>query len=297
MRILALKMRGAIARVFPGCVMIGQAVAFNMFLAFFPMLLLALGFITSSEAFRGAAVELPQKLRLILPPGSEQLLMDYFMRRAVHPERWMAIGAGGTLIAGTQVMATLMHGFRIVDREVRPARYLGIQLRALLLLCVVLGPFNVVVVLTVFGRRARAEVVKMIGLESLLRGVPGLVVSLLVVLTLALVVLMVLYHIGRDGRYRWKEVLPGAFVATLLWWVVDMSFGVYVRHVPYGVVYGGLAAAIGLLLWMYMTAMVIFLGAGYNAEGVYYRPARKRAGDYLASGAYLPREKAVTLKK
>jgi uncharacterized BrkB/YihY/UPF0761 family membrane protein len=44
-----------------------------------------------------------------------------------------------------------------------------------------------------------------------------------------------------------------------------MLFGFYVRHVPYGIVYGGLAAAIGLLLWMYMTAMVIFLGAAYNA--------------------------------
>jgi membrane protein len=54
-------------------------------------------------------------------------------------------------------------------------------------------------------------------------------------------------------------------VATILWWVVDMLFGFYVRHVPYGIVYGGLAAAIGLLLWMYMTAMVIFLGAAYNA--------------------------------
>jgi uncharacterized BrkB/YihY/UPF0761 family membrane protein len=32
------------------------------------------------------------------------------------------------------------------------------------------------------------------------------------------------------------------------------------------VVYGGLAAAIGLILWMYVTAMVVLLGAAYNAE-------------------------------
>jgi membrane protein len=35
---------------------------------------------------------------------------------------------------------------------------------------------------------------------------------------------------------------------------------------PYDVVYGGLAAAIGLLLWMYLTAVVVLIGAAYNAE-------------------------------
>jgi len=55
-------------------------------------------------------------------------------------------------------------------------------------------------------------------------------------------------------------------VSTIMWWVVDVLFGVYVRKMPYDVVYGGLAAAIGLLLWMYLTAVVILIGSAYNAE-------------------------------
>jgi membrane protein len=55
-------------------------------------------------------------------------------------------------------------------------------------------------------------------------------------------------------------------VATLLWWLVDVLFGVYVRRVPYSIVYGGLAAVIGLLIWMELSAVIIFLGAGWNAE-------------------------------
>jgi len=35
---------------------------------------------------------------------------------------------------------------------------------------------------------------------------------------------------------------------------------------PYDVVYGGVAAAIGLLVWMYLTTVVVLLGAAYNAE-------------------------------
>ena len=55
-------------------------------------------------------------------------------------------------------------------------------------------------------------------------------------------------------------------VATLLWWVADIGFGFYVRKVPYNVVYGGLAAVIGLLIWMQISTIIIFLGAAWNAE-------------------------------
>ena len=61
-------------------------------------------------------------------------------------------------------------------------------------------------------------------------------------------------------------LFPGAAVATVLWWVVDITFGFYVRKMPYDAVYGGLAAAIGLLLWMYLTAMVVLVGAAFNVE-------------------------------
>jgi YihY family inner membrane protein len=59
--------------------------------------------------------------------------------------------------------------------------------------------------------------------------------------------------------------LPGAFVATLLWWVVNTAFGYYVRKVPYSIVYGGLAAAIGLAVWMNLSALVVLYGAAFNA--------------------------------
>ena len=81
----------------------------------------------------------------------------------------------------------------------------------------------------------------------------------------ALGVVFVIYRLGQPDIVTWHDVFPGAAVATILWWIVDIGFGFYVRVVPYGTVYRGLAAVIGLLLWMYLTAMVIFMGAAYNA--------------------------------
>jgi membrane protein len=39
-----------------------------------------------------------------------------------------------------------------------------------------------------------------------------------------------------------------------------------VRKMPYGIIYGGLAAVIGLLIWMELSTVIIFLGAAWNAE-------------------------------
>jgi membrane protein len=262
---VARKLRGCISRVLPGCLMQAQAVAFNMFLAFFPMLLFALGLMTTSIRMQGAIKDLPGRLSAILPPGSERVVLDYLIHRGEHPGRWIWLGLGGVLLAGTQVMIGLMDGFReIANDPIRPPFWRR-QLRALFLLCLTIVPALAAITLTVFGRQVRAWLLVKLGLPDLVRILMA-AAYICFELLLALGVLVIVYRIGRPHGSSSRTFLPGAFVATILWWVLDVSLGFYVRHVPYGAVYGGLAAAIGLLLWMYMTAMVIFIGAAYNAE-------------------------------
>jgi len=78
--------------------------------------------------------------------------------------------------------------------------------------------------------------------------------------------LTVIYWVARPKEKSLRHVLPGAMLATLLWWLVNVLFGVYVRRVPYSMIYGGLAAVIGLLIWLQISAVIVFLGAAWNAE-------------------------------
>ena len=264
-RVLTLLYRG-LGRIFPDCVTLSQAVAFNMFLAFFPMLLLALGVLSSKAAFRDALTELPERLRVIVPPGSEDIVTQYFVRRGAHPWKWFLLGLGGTLLAGSQVMAGFIEGFRIIEGDpIRPG-YWRLHLRALVLLLLTIVPALAVIFLTVFGKQERAWLVHELGEQPLLIHAVGFVFQAAVVFLLSMVVLVVLYRIGRPGHRGVRNLLPGAGVATVLWWLVDIVLGAYVRRMPYDVVYGGLAAAIGLLIWMYLTAVVVLLGSAYNAE-------------------------------
>ena len=154
-----------LGRVFPDCLNLSQAIAFNMFLAFFPVLLLALGILSSSSTFHNVLRELPERLRMIVPSGSEDIVSQYFVRKGQHPWKWFLLGLGGTLIAGSQVMVGFMEGFRTIEGDhVRPAYWRG-HLRALLLLLLTFLPALVVVSLTVFGKQARGSLIHTFGVS------------------------------------------------------------------------------------------------------------------------------------
>jgi len=256
---------GALGRVFPECVTLSQAIAFNMFLAFFPLLLLALGLLGATSLFSDALKEIPTRLTMILPPGSSRVVAEYFVRRAVHPWRWFSLGLGGTLLAGTQVMVGFMEGFRVIEGDLLRPGYWWRQLRALGLVCLTIVPMLAVVVLTVFGRQVRSSQLFRVGSPHFTHQLE-IALYVAVVFLLAMGVLVLLYRIGRPGHPGLRVLLPGAAVSTFLWWAADIIFGWYVRRMPYDVIYRGLASAIGLLLWMFLTALIVLLGAAYNAE-------------------------------
>lgn len=262
-------------RIFPDCVTLGQAIAFNMFLAFFPLLLFAVGLLSGTSFFQDAMREIPAHLSIIVPPSSTEVVFDYFLRRGLHPLRWIYLGFGGTLLAGSQVMMGFIEGFRLIEGDPIPLGYWRRQLRALSLLCLTILPVLAVIGLTVFGKAFRAWLVQRTGAPHHLVQQFTFALYVALVFVLAMAVLVTLYRLGRPGHPGILELFPGAVIATGLWWAADVSFGYYVRRVPYNLVYGGLAAAIGLLLWMYLTAMIILLGAAYNAEAIEAQHAEK----------------------
>jgi len=255
----------ALGRILPDCVTLSQAIAFNMFLAFFPLLLLALGLLSITSIFHDALREIPEHLRLILPPSSTEVVFGYFVRKGIHSWRWILLGFAGTLIAGTQVMIGFIESFRVIEGDLLMTGYWQRQLRALAMLSLTLVPILAVIILTVFGKQTRPWLMRQVGSLQHAHQLEMLCYAGLVFL-LAMGVLVVLYRIGRPGHAGFRVLLPGAAVSTILWWAADISFGWYVRRMPYDFIYRGLAGAIGLLLWMFLTALIVLLGAAYNAE-------------------------------
>ena len=262
---LAKRALSMFGRVFPRCSMIAQAIAFNLFLAFFPTLLIAVGLATSPLGGRTALFDLISDLTSLLPPGSQQIVSEFLVKRGPDAWKWALVGLGGTLLAGTQVMKLLMEGVHTIygDRD-RPG-FFARQLRALALLILTIAPLLVAAILGVFGRPLRRWLGSELGKGAAMQAWWAIFFHGIAIL-LAMIAVTVIYKWARPRQQSLTTVLPGALIATLLWWVADLGFGFYVRKMPYGIIYGGLAAVIGLLIWMELSTVIIFLGAAWNAE-------------------------------
>ncbi len=268
------KIWGTVARVFPRCNVISQAIAFNVFLAFFPTLLLAVWLASSWIGTRAALLDTIRDFTQFLPPGSQGIVAEFLTRRGADVWKFALLGWVGSLIGGSQVMKLVMDGIHLIYGDEERLGFFHRQFRGLLLLVITFAPILVAGILGVFGRPLRHWLTGIIGKHAFVSGL-WLVFFPLVAMILAMLALAVIYWVARpDEEERLVQVLPGAVVATLLWWLVNAAFGLYVRRVSYSVLYGGLAAVIGLLIWMQISAVIVLLGAAWNAEEATHRQSR-----------------------
>jgi membrane protein len=254
-----------LGRVFPRCSMIAQAIAFNVFLAFFPTLLLAVGFASSWIGSKTETLEAIRNFTEFLPPGSQGIVLDFLARHGADVWKYALAGAVGTLLGGSQVMKLVMEGIHLIYGDEERIGFLHRQFRGLLLLLITMAPIVVAGILGVFGRPLRHWLTEQLWKNAPVHGM-WLVFFPLAAMVLAMLALTVIYWVARPQEKHLSHVLPGAAVATLLWWLTNALFGFYVRRMPSNVVYGGLAAVIGLLVWMQISAVIVFLGAAWNAE-------------------------------
>ncbi len=77
----------------------------------------------------------------------------------------------------------------------------------------------------------------------------------------------ILYNIIPDyGRSQWEWINPGSFIAIALWLLSTSGFRLYLSYFnSYNRTYGSLGAVIILMLWLYISAVVITFGGAINA--------------------------------
>jgi membrane protein len=86
-----------------------------------------------------------------------------------------------------------------------------------------------------------------------------------VALVTSATVLTALYHFGTKRKEHWAWVVPGAITGTVLWFPSTLAFGWYVTRIAnYSRFYGSFGAGIATLVWLYITAFSVLIGAELN---------------------------------
>ncbi len=89
-----------------------------------------------------------------------------------------------------------------------------------------------------------------------------------VLLLVLLIGLSLLYRYGPDRRAaRWQWVSVGSVLAAVTWISASFLFSWYLKSFAnYNATYGSLGAVVGLMIWLWLSTIVVLLGAEFNAE-------------------------------
>jgi membrane protein len=90
-----------------------------------------------------------------------------------------------------------------------------------------------------------------------------------------------LYRFGPSrARAKWRWISWGSVLATLAWLIMSVGFSYYLQNfADYNATYGSLGAAIGFMLWMWLSSVILIVGAELNAEMEHQTARDSTSGD------------------
>jgi membrane protein len=244
--------------------LLAAGVAFYALLSLFPAIIAAVsiyGLAADPETVRGQIARLTE----LLSPQTAELLGEQIKQ--------ITAGAGGALGLATVLgiltalwsassgMKALITGVNMAYDETETRKFLKLRGLALLLTLGAMMLMGIALLLIVVFPILTND------WPTALRWTASIVRWLLLA-ALLIVGLAVLYRYApdRDGP-KWSWVTWGSGIATVLWVVASLAFSFYVAQFGnYNKTYGALAGVIILLFWLWLTALVVLVGAELNTE-------------------------------
>lgn len=245
---------------------IAKASAYSSILTFFPALLIVGSVLATWRKGAPFMREITYALSRILPTGANTAL-NFLRGAAQRPFGLLVTASLITLWTASGVMVSWMEGFRRCYELPKVWGLIKERLIAFLLVIFALLPMTFATLLVAFGSKIEADILFYIAHEfSPYILLMWTIIRWIIAILTSITVISLIYHFGVPRTQPWHSVLPGASLATGLWFSTTLLFGWYLRHyADYSIIYGSLGAAIALLVWMYMVSLVVLVGAEFNA--------------------------------
>lgn len=236
--------------------------AYFFLLSFFPLLIFTSLLVSTMHINAGFVQEIFEG---VIPSDVLGFALNYLeYLRGLNINGLMYTGLFAALWTASRAVNSLSVAVNRAYRIERPRNaflqfLINIAFSAALLLSIIL-----VIVLMTVGRSVLQYIaqyvqinVTYINIWHVLRFVP--------VGVMFLVILLVVYALVPNRRIPFRQVFPGAFAAAGGWLIASIGFSFYVENMArYSLLYGSIGAVIVLMVWLYLTGVVLIMGAELN---------------------------------
>ena len=258
-----------------------SALAYQMLFSLFPFILFLIaliGFLHLPDFFSWLRLQ----SELVLPPQALEQVNPVIDQLQQSKGGLLSVGiviALYTASAGVRLMMSAMNAaYDVVEgRPVWKRFPLSIVYTV-----GIAGMLLVAAALMVLGPQVMGWIAAQVGLEEFIVTL-WTIARWPVIVILMMVAVALIYYVMPDVKQEFRFITPGSVLAVVVWIIASLGFAFYVKtFANYNAMYGSIGAIIVLLLYFYISAAVLLLGAEMNAVIEHMSSEGKDAGEKVA---------------
>lgn len=242
---------------------LGAQLAYYLMLSFFPFLIFLMTVVGFSHL---DSADILDGLRTILP-NNVFSLVDVTVVEIVETQNAGLLGASIAL-----TIWSASSGFRAVIKGLNKAynikdsrSFIKRSFVAIIFTLALVMLIMLTLAMMVFGEIIGKYILAIFPFKSVIAYIWNISRYLIVVFMMILIFACI-YRYTPARKISWREVYPGAIVSTLGWIIVSLGFSYYINNIAnYSRLYGSVGAVFVLMTWLYITSMILILGAEFNS--------------------------------
>ncbi|KHA73005.1 ribonuclease BN [Pseudomonas chlororaphis] len=255
-----------------------SALAYQMLFSLFPFILFLIaliGFLHLPDFFSWLRLQ----SELVLPPQALEQVNPVIDQLQQSKGGLLSVGiviALYTASAGVRLMMSAMNAaYDVVEGRPIWKRFP----LSIVYTVGIAGMLLVAAALMVLGPQVMGWIAAQVGLEDFIVTV-WTIARWPVIVILMMVAVALIYYVMPDVKQEFRFITPGSVLAVVVWIIASLGFAFYVKtFANYNAMYGSIGAIIVLLLYFYISAAVLLLGAEMNAVIEHMSSEGKDAGE------------------
>lgn len=247
---------------------LGASVSYYFLFSFVPFVIMLLNFISvSSIITTDNLISLSQ----VLPDSVDEMVIS-IIKETINSsnQAFLSIAAITSIYSASKGVGALMHAMNIA-LEIEENRSF-IKTTAVAILLTIIFSISIITVLValVFGNLITNKAIKLLNLPVNLESLIDITRTLftLIFMILALTAIFKIGPAKSDDEMKnmtIKQVIPGAVFSSVAWIIVSRAFSFYVDNFSnFSKTYGSLGGIVALMLWFFITSIIVIVGTEVN---------------------------------
>ena len=160
-----------------------------------------------------------------------------------------------------KLMDGINHAYNLDAKNGILRRYLSVIIFAAIVYVIII--FSIIIIS--FGERTAAILLNAVGLPVDFAEIWEYI-RFVILWIVGTIMVLALHYISPEEKMKLRYMIPGSILSVSIWTVVSAVFSYYVNYIGrYSTLYGSIGAAMVLLYWLYITAVILLMGAEFSS--------------------------------